>query len=89
MAFNRELLDPSAFHYGKDGATIDLGAGDFIVPNNCKGVVVVAAGNVVCRPQRATADITITAAPVGYVLPWHCIKIESVGTTATLATILD
>lgn len=89
MSFNRELLDEDAFQYGKDGAVIDLGSSDYTVPSNCKGIIVVATGDVVCRPQRASADITITGAPVGLILPWHCIKIEQTGTTATLATILD
>lgn len=89
MSFNRELLNQGAWQYGLDGATIDLSGGDYTVPNNCKAIVVVATGDVICRPLNAGADITITGAPVGFILPWHCVTIVETGTTATLATVLD
>lgn len=88
MAYDRNEAGSGPATFGVDGATIDLGGGDYTVPDTVKAIVVVAAGDVVCRPLNAGADITITAAPVGMVLPWHCTKIESTGTTATLATVL-
>ncbi len=88
MSYDRLTAGDGPATLGRDGATIDLGGGDYTVPNTVKAIVVVAAGNVVCRPLNAGADITITAAPVGYILPWHCTKIESTGTTATLATVI-
>lgn len=86
--FNRNTQgrdDP--FTFGADGETIDLGGGDYEPTANVKAIIVVAAGDVVCRPINASADITITDAPAGFVLPWHCSKIEATGTTATLATV--
>lgn len=86
--FNRNTQgrdDP--FTYGLNGETIDLGGGDYEPTLDVKAIVVVATGDVVCRPLNASADITITGAPVGFVLPWHCSKIEATGTTADLATI--
>lgn len=74
--------------FGVDGATISLASTDYTVPNTVKAIVVVAAGNIVCRPLNAGADLTITSAPVGFVLPWHCVKITKSGTTATLATVI-
>lgn len=74
--------------WGFDGASISLAGGDFAVPDTVKSITVVAAGDVVCRPVNAAADITITAAPVGYHLPWHCSFIRQTGTTATLATVI-
>lgn len=88
MAYNRNTAGDGPQTYGMDGATIDLSGGDFTVPDTVKGIVVVATGDVVCRPVNADADITITVAPVGMMLPWHCTKIESTGTTATLATVI-
>lgn len=77
---------PSTF--GFDGATIDLSGGDFTVPDTVKAIVVVSAGDVVCRPLNAAEDITITAAPVGMLLPWNCLSITETGTTAILATVI-
>ena len=88
MAYNRNEAGSGPASFGVDGATISLGGGDYTVPDTVKAIVVVAAGDVVCRPLNAGADITITDAPVGFVLPWHCTKIEATGTTATLATVI-
>lgn len=88
MTYDRSKAGQGPSTYGFDGATIDLSGGDFTVPATVKAIVVVATGDVICRPVNANADITITDAPVGFVLPWHCSKIESTGTTATLATVV-
>ena len=74
---------------GTSGEIIDLSGGDYVPAASVKAIIVVAVGNVICRPLNANADITITGAPVGFVLPWYCSKIESSGTTATLATVTD
>lgn len=87
MAYDRTVAGSGPSSFGWDGAAIPLAA-DFVVPDNVKAIVVIAAGDVVCRPKNAGADITITGAPVGFVLPWHCSKIERDGTTATLATVI-
>lgn len=87
MTWNRHTEEESPFTFGTDGATISLGGGDYTPTLDVKAIVVVATGDVVCRPLNASADITITGAPVGFILPWHCSKIESTGTTATLATV--
>lgn len=86
MTFNRNLDDN--WNMGRDGATISLASTDYTVPSTVKGIVVVAAGNVVCRPVGAAADITITGATVGMLLPWHCKTIVKTNTTATLATVI-
>lgn len=88
MAYDRNEAGSGPASFGVDGAVIDLSTTDYTVPDTVKAIVVVAAGDVVCRPKLAGADITITAAPVGFVLPWHCTKIEMTGTTATLATVI-
>jgi hypothetical protein len=88
MAWDRKNAGSGPASAGFDGATISLAATDFTVPDSVKSIVVVAAGNVVCRPLNAGADITITNAPVGLVLPWHCLTIVKTGTTATLATVI-
>jgi hypothetical protein len=53
------------------------------------GLVVTAAGNVKYIPsQNADADtITITAAPVGFILPHQVRRVFATGTTASLATL--
>lgn len=88
MAYDRTRAGDGPATYGFDGATISLGGGDYTVPDTVKAIVVVATGNVVCRPVNAGADITITDAPVGMALPWHCTAIRQTGTTATLATVI-
>lgn len=88
MAYDRNTAGTGPATYGFDGATIDLSTDDYTVPDTVKAIVVVAAGDVVCRPVAAGADITITDAPVGLVLPWHCLTIVKTGTTATLATVI-
>jgi hypothetical protein len=88
MAYDRKSAGAGPATFGYDGATIDLSSADYTVPDTVKAIVVVATGNVVCRPVNAGADITITDAPVGFILPWHCTKIEQTGTTATLATVI-
>jgi hypothetical protein len=88
MAYDRSTAGggPSSFGFGGD--TISLASTDYTVPSTVKAIVVVATGNVVCRAVNGAADITITGAPVGFILPWHCLTIVKTGTTATLATII-
>jgi hypothetical protein len=88
MPYDRNAAGAGPLTLGVDGATIDLSATDFAVPDTVKAIVVVAAGNVVCRPLKAGADITLTGLPAGYVLPWHCTKVSKAGTTAALATVI-
>lgn len=88
MTYDRRNAGSGPATFGYDGATISLAETDYTVPNTVKAIVVVAAGDVVCRPVNAGADITITDAPVGFVLPWHCVTIARTDTTATLATVL-
>lgn len=88
MPYDRKLSAGGAAAFGLGGgAPIDLSASDFTVLNTVKAIVVVAAGNVVCTPVGGSS-ITITGAPVGMLLPWHCSTITKVGTTASLATVL-
>lgn len=87
MSYDRKTAGSGPMTLGVDGIAIDLSTADYTVPDPVKGVVVTAAGNVVCRPLNATADITLTDLPAGYVLPWHCQKIVRSGTTAGLATV--
>lgn len=88
MAYNRNEAGSGPATFGVDGAEIDLSSTDYTVPDTVKAIVVVATGDVVCRPLNAGVDITISDAPVGMLLPWHCTKITKTGTTATLATVL-
>jgi hypothetical protein len=88
MPYDRNNYASGPNALGWDGATISLAGGNYTVPDTVKSIVVVAAGNIVLRPKRAGADITITSAPVGFVIPWHCQTIVGVGTTATLATVI-
>lgn len=88
MTYDRKRAGSGPSSFGFDGATISLAGGDYTVPDTVKAVTVVATGNIVCRPANASADITVTGAPVGYVLPWHCSAIRQTGTTATLATVI-
>lgn len=74
--------------FGFDGATVSLAGGDFTVPDTVKAIVVAKAGDIVCRPVNASADITLTGWPAGATLPWHCSAIRQTGTTATLATVI-
>jgi hypothetical protein len=87
MPYDRKDFTSGADSFGFGGAPISLGGGNYTVPDTVKGIVVVAAGNVVCTPVDGS-DITITSAPVGFILPWHCVTIKQTGTTATLATII-
>lgn len=87
MTYNRNTAGDGPGTFGFGGATISLASTDYTVPDTVKAIVVVAAGNVVCRPVNASADITITGATVGMVLPWHCQTIVKTNTTATLATV--
>ena len=88
MAYDRTTAGSGPATWGNDGATISLGGGDYTVPSTVKAIEVVATGNIVLRPLNASADITITGAPVGYKPPWHCLAIRQTGTTATLATVI-
>lgn len=88
MPYDRRQSAGGAAAFGLGGgAPIDLSSADFTVPDTVKAIVVVAAGNVVCTPVNGSS-VTITGAPVGMLLPWHCSQITKVGTTATLATVL-
>lgn len=90
MPFNRKTAGPkTSATFGFKGAAINLAGGDYSVPDNVKGIVVVATGNILCRPLNGGADITITGAPVGMMLPWHCSVIRQSGTTAALATVAE
>lgn len=88
MAYDRKTAGFGPATFGNDGATIDLSSTDYTVPDTVKAIVVVASGDVVCRPLNAGADVTITGAPVGMLLPWNCSQITKTGTTATLATVI-
>lgn len=88
MAYDRDDYTSGFDTFGWGGATISLASGDFAVGDTVKGIVVVSAGNVVFRPVDSAADITITSAPTGYIIPWNCSFIRQTGTTATLATIV-
>jgi hypothetical protein len=88
MSFDRNNYSSGADTFGFDGATISLAGGDYTVGNTVKAIVVAATGDVVFRPVDADADITMTALPAGYIIPYHCLAIRQTGTTATLATII-
>ena len=88
MPYNRQDFTSGADTFGFGGATISLAGGDYTVPDTVKGIVVTSAGTVVFRPVDSTADITMSALPVGYILPYHCRFIRQTGTTATLATVI-
>lgn len=88
MPYDRQEFTSGATTFGFSGATISLAGGDFTVGDTVKGIVVCNAGNVVCRPVGAGADITFTNLPAGYIIPYHCSFIRQSGTTATLATII-
>lgn len=88
MPYNRQDFTSGADTFGFGGATISLAGGDYTVPDTVKGIVVTGAGTVVFRPVDSAADITMSALPVGYILPYHCRFIRQTGTTATLATVI-
>lgn len=88
MPYDRQDFTSGAESFGFGGDTISLASTDYTVPATVKGICVVATGNVVLRAVDGSADITITGAPVGYILPWHASVIRRTGTTATLATII-
>lgn len=88
MAYNRQDYTSGADTFGFGGGPISLAGGDYTVPATVKGIVVTSTGTVVFRAVDGVADITVSAAPVGYVLPWHCSVIRQTGTTATLATVI-
>lgn len=88
MPYDRTDFTSGAQSFGFGGVPISLASTDFTVPNTVKAICVVAAGNVVFRAVDGTADITITGAQVGYILPWHASVIRRTGTTATLATVI-
>jgi hypothetical protein len=87
MPYDRKDFTSGAESFGFGGAPISLAGGNYTVPDTVKGIVVVSSGNVVCTPVDGS-DITITSAPTGFILPWHCVTIKQSGTTATLATII-
>ena len=86
--YNRGNYSSGADTFAFNGAAISLVGGDYTVPDTVKGIAVVAAGNIVFRAADGSSDITITGAPVGYIIPWHCSVIRQTGTTATLATLV-
>jgi hypothetical protein len=87
-SYDRKTAGTGPATFGYDGEMIDLSSEDYTVPETVKAIMVIASGDVVCRPLYANADITITDAPIGLLLPWHCEKITQTGTTATLATVI-
>jgi len=87
MTYDRRNAGSGPLTLGTNGETIDLGPGDFVVPDSVKAIVITAGGNVVCKAMFGLADISMTGLPAGYVLPWHCSHIRKSGTTAKLATI--
>jgi hypothetical protein len=87
MSYDRKSAGNGPLTLGWDGATIDLGPGDFQVPDSTKAIVVTTSGNVACKPVNAAVHITLTSLPAGYILPWHCSHIRKAGTTAVLATV--
>lgn len=88
MPYDRKDFTSGAESFGFGGATISLAGGDYTVPDTVKAIVVVNTGTVIFRAVDGGSDITITSAPVGYVLPWHVSVIRQTGTTATLATVI-
>lgn len=88
MPYDRTIAGSGPATEGFDGAAIDLGSTDFVVGNDVKAIIVITAGNVVCRPVGASADITLTSVPAGFRLPWHCSHIRKTNTTAALATVI-
>lgn len=88
MSYDRNEFTSGATTFGFSGATISLGSGDVTLGDTVKGVVVCSTGNVVFRPVGAGADITMTALPAGYIIPYHIVTVRQSGTTATLATII-
>lgn len=88
MPYDRNDFTSGADTFGFGGDVISLASVDYTVPDTVKGIIVTNAGNVVLRSRDGTADITITSAPAGFILPWHCLLIRRTGTTATLATII-
>lgn len=89
MAYDRKQAGKGPSTFGFGGVPISVAGGNYTVPDSVKAIVVVATGNVVLRSVNGASDITVTGAPVGFVLPWHCLTIYQTGTTATLATITD
>lgn len=88
MPYDRKDFMSGADSFGFGGATINLASTDYTVDDTVKGIIVVNSGTVICRPVDGGADITITNAPTGFILPWHCSVVRRTGTTATLATII-
>lgn len=89
MAFDRKRAGSGPATFGNNGSAIDVSGGDYTVQDDVKAISVIATGDVVLRPRLGTEDITINDAPVGMLLPWHCLVIRQTGTTATLATVTD
>lgn len=88
MPYDRNDFTSGSDTFGFGGDVISLASVDYTVPDTVKAIIVTNPGNIVLRSKDGTADITITAAPVGFILPWHCLAIRRTGTTATLATII-
>lgn len=55
---------------------------------NCRGLYVGGAGNVAITASRDSAAVTLSAVPVGSVLPISCSKVMATNTTATLIVAL-
>jgi len=87
MPYDRTTAGSGPLTPGWGGRAIDLASGDFEVSDSVKAIVLTSAGNVVCSPANATANITLSDLPAGYILPWHCSHIRQAGTTASLATV--
>lgn len=90
MTYDNSQFAATPYSVGRKGGTIDYSGGDVTLSTNVKGVVVVGEGNVVYRPIGETSgSITVTSAPVGFLLPHLVGLIIQSGTTATLTTVED
>jgi hypothetical protein len=85
--YNRNTAGDGPANIGFGGDLISLASADYAVPDTVKAIVVVASGDIALRAVDGAADITVTGAPVGMILPWHCSVIRKTGTDATLATV--
>lgn len=91
MAFDYDRWPNTPATFGHRGQVLDLSTADAPVGRDVKGLMVVAAGNLVYHPagNAAGVDITITGAPVGLLIPHYVDVVRRTGTTASVATIAD
>ncbi len=88
MATNARDYRSHGESFGQQGVVITPGATD-LTDGVCKGLFVAAAGNVTFVPVgNDNADtITVTAAPVGLVIPFRVRRVTAA--TATVVAIYD